>query len=89
MTVTNYEELKAAFELVEKEKDKNLKGYAFDSLVFRYQLASKEQAILDTEKIAYKKNISKIETRRIAEDRAERDIMRFIQILDEIIGEHN
>lgn len=36
MTVTNYEELKAAFELVEKEKDKNLKGYAFDSLVFRY-----------------------------------------------------
>ena len=60
MTVTNYEELKAAFELVEKEKDKNLKGYAFDSLVFRYQLARKEQAILDTEKIAYKKNISKV-----------------------------
>lgn len=26
MTVTNYEELKAAFELVEKEKDKILKA---------------------------------------------------------------
>ena len=75
-------------ELVEKalNADKKIKGYAFDSLVFRYKIAREAQA--QWESYIYRKegNISKADNAlRIAE----RDIMRFIQILDDVIGEHD
>lgn len=63
------------------ENKKHLKGYIFDSLVYRYQLARFTQA--DYEARAKGENIQQ------SRDRAVRDIMRFVQILDEAIGEHD
>lgn len=61
--------------------EKHLKGYMYDSLVYRYQLARFSQA--DYEARAKGESVQK------SRDRAVRDIMRFIQILDEAIGAHD
>lgn len=61
-----------------------MRGYAFDSLVMRYEKARDAQM-----------RAEQIEERRSGGDggkaqrRAERDKMRFIQILDEVIGDHD
>ncbi len=61
--------------------DSHLKGYIFDSLVYRYMMARDAQTELEIKKegITYEK----------AKSRANRDKMRFIQILNEVIGEHD
>ena len=63
------------------EHEKHLKGYIYDSLVYRYQLARYAEADYEAQ----------LENRDILKERqyAKRDIMRFIQILDEAIGEHD
>lgn len=61
------------------EHEKHLKGYIFDSLVYRYK-----QAL--TEAYLYK---SRFERTEYNEKAMNRDLMRFIQILDEAIGEHD
>jgi len=63
------------------EHEKHLKGYMFDSLVYRYQLARYTQADLEAQN-----SHTSIEEKR---KYAQRDIMRFIQILDEAIGDHD
>lgn len=69
-------------EAPEIENDKHLNGYMFDSLVYRYQLARQESA----KYIAYYNSNRPLEQ----ENRnANRDIMRFVQILDELVGEGN
>lgn len=61
-----------------------LKGYAFDSLVLRYEKARDAQM-----------RYEQIEERKEGGDgsrakaRADRDKMRFIQILDDVIGDHD
>jgi hypothetical protein len=59
----------------------HLKGYIFDSLVFRYMKARDAQIELEIKRegITYEK----------AKARADRDTVRFIQILNEAIGEHD
>lgn len=61
--------------------DSHLKGYIYDSLVFRYMMARDAQMELEMKKegITYER----------AKSRADRDKMRFMQILDEAIGEHD
>lgn len=61
--------------------EKHLKGYMYDSLIYRYQLARYTQADLEAQN----------DRTSIKEERkyAQRDIMRFIQIMDEAIGEHD
>ena len=69
-------------EAPEIKNDKHLNGYMFDSLVYRYQLARQELA----------KYIAYYNTNRPLEQEnrnANRDIMRFVQILDELVGEGN
>ena len=69
-------------EAPEIENNKHLNGYMFDSLVYRYQLARQELA----------KYISYYNSNRPLEQEnrnANRDIMRFVQILDELVGEGN
>ena len=61
--------------------DSHLKGYIFDSLVFRYITARDAQAELEV-----RKDGSYYET---AKSRAGKDKLRFIQILNEAIGEHD
>lgn len=69
-------------EAPEIENDKHLNGYMFDSLVYRYQLARQELAKYVA---CYGRNRS-LEQENM---NANRDIMRFVQILDELVGEGN
>ena len=65
------------------------RGFAFDSLVYRfkdYQARAFQTEVIDYK---YKYNTSEIEARERVRDRHNRDLMRFIQILDSVIGEHD
>ena len=65
------------------------RGYAFDSLVYRfkdYQARAFQSEVIDYK---YEKNCSEVEARNRIKDRHNRDLIRFIEILDSIIGEHN
>lgn len=91
------EELKAQAELnmkdmhiqVENSSDKHLKGYMYDSLCYRYQLARYKACEADAMDLVITKGLSKREAEAKARDLYERDCMRFYQILDEAIGEHD
>ena len=65
------------------------KGYAFDSLIFRfkeYQAKAFEPEVIEFQ---HMRNCSDTEARKKVRDRHNRDLMRFIQILDNVIGEHD
>lgn len=65
------------------------RGFAFDSLIYRfkdYQARAFQAEVVDYK---YKYNASEIEARERVRDRHNRDLMRFIQILDSVIGEHD
>ena len=67
----------------------HMKGFMFDSLVFRfkeYQAKAFQSEVVDYK---YKYNTSEIEARNRVQDRHNKDLMRFINILDEAIGEHD
>lgn len=68
------------------KEDSHLKGYIFDSLVYRYKLA-REQA-MQYELIVAKKEDSYCKEKAIRH-MANRDVMRFIEILEEAMGEHD
>ena len=73
-------------EFVEKS---HIKGYMFDSLVYRfkdYQARAFQSEVVDYK---YKHNSSEVEARQRVKDMHNRDLMRFIEILDSVIGEHN
>lgn len=71
------------------ENDKHLKGYMFDSLIYRFK--NYQQKAFNYDVMLYKaqKNLPRIDAEIAIKDRYERDLMRFIQILDEAIGEHD
>lgn len=65
------------------------KGFAFDSLVYRfkdYQARAFQSEVADYK---YKHNTSEIEAREKVKNIHNRDLMRFIQILNSVIGEHD
>ena len=65
------------------------RGFAYDSLIYRfkdYQSRAFQAEVVDYK---YKRNCSEIEAREKILDRHDRDLMRFIEILDEVIGEHD
>lgn len=68
-------------EIQEQSINKHLNGYIFDSLMYRYQLARERQLMYEIAK-------ESIEP-KTARDRFNRDLMRFGQILDEAMGEHD
>ena len=74
------------FELKTEEDKKHLNGYIFDSLVFRYIIARKQMA--EYENLKFKGGCSSKEN-NFYDKQANRDIIRFCQILDEAIGEHD
>lgn len=63
------------------EMIKTLRGYGYDSLCLRYNAARDAQAEYEIYRM-HKDN-------ERAWDQAKRDKLRFYQILDELIGEHN
>ena len=71
------------------EYNKNYKGYMYDSLCYRYQLARYKACEADAIDLVMTKGISKREAEAQARKICERDCLRFYQILDEAIGEHN
>ena len=71
------------------EYNKNCKGYMYDSLCYRYQLARYKACEADAMDLVITKGMSKREAEAQAYKAYERDCLRFYQILDEAIGEHN
>ena len=71
------------------EYNKNYKGYMYDSLCYRYQLARYKACEADAIDLVMTKGMSKREAEAMARKTCERDCLRFYQILDEAIGEHN
>ena len=71
------------------EYNKNYKGYMYDSLCYRYQLARYKACEADAIDLVMTKGMSKREAEAMARKAYERDCLRFYQILDEAIGEHN
>ena len=71
------------------EYNKNYKGYIYDSLCYRYQLARYKACEADAMNLVITKGMSKREAEAMARKTCERDCLRFYQILDEAIGEHN
>ena len=66
--------------LIDTTNEKKLKGYQFDSLVYRYIRAREAMAQWEYER-------DRSHERAWYFKQADRDIMRFCQILNEVIGE--
>ena len=64
-------------------------GYAFDSLVYRFKDYQSRAFHTEVLQLKHDRNLSELEAIQKVKDRHDRDLMRFIQILDEVIGEHN
>lgn len=79
-------ELIAELELQNKEDIKHLKGYMFDSLVYRYKLARHRMAEMEKEEDLKCGKRKELEYYKLMEDR---DVRRFIEILAEAIGERD
>ena len=67
--------------------DKKLKGYQYDYLVYRYIRAREHMAEYEYLRDLQSNTSNHLDWSTYRQ-RANRDIMRFIQILDETIGEH-
>ena len=69
-----------------QEREKHTKGYIYDSLCYRYQLARYKAMEMDINTFAIDLELKEAEKK--AKSLYERDCMRFYQILDEAIGDH-
>ena len=80
----------AVFKIMTEEDEKKLKGYQYDSLVYRYIRAREQMAeyeyLRDVQSNAHNNKCKEWTTYR---ERADRDILRFCQILNDAIGEHD
>ena len=87
ITLEEYEFLTSLKE-ARDEGNKHLKGYIFDSLVFRFKEALERGTNVRVQKLI---DLGKTKGEAIikATKENQRDEMRFIQILDEAIGEHD
>jgi hypothetical protein len=69
--------------------DKHIKGYIFDSLVYRYKLALEETVQSKTDLYVFNHCCNRKEAEVQVRKINNRDLQRFIQILDEAIGAHD
>ena len=81
-------------EMLDKSRDYDhlvisTRGFAFDSLVFRFKEYQAKAFQSEVNDYKYNHNASELEARKRVTDRHNRDLMRFIQILDSVIGEHD
>ena len=79
--------------LVSREEVNNMyqdmRGYMFDSLVFRFKDYQARAYSAEVQEEKYRRNLSEVEARMRVRDNHNRDLMRFIDILDKAMGEHN
>ena len=87
ITLEEYELLTSLKE-ARDEGNKHLKGYIFDSLVFRFKEALERGTNIRAQKLI-DLGQTKGEAFIKATKENQRDEMRFIQILNEVIGEHD
>ena len=71
-----------------ENQEEHLKGYIYDSLALRYQFARYKCMEVDIQDLI-SKGYKKSRAKEIAKGCYDRDFMRFIEILDEAIGEHD
>lgn len=64
-------------------------GYAFDSLVYRFKDYQARAFRAEMLQMKHDRNMTELEASQRVKDQHNRDLMRFMQILDEAIGEHN
>lgn len=74
---------------IKKKEDPHLKGYMFDSLVYRFKDYQARAFQIEVNDLKCQRNLPEIDARQIVKNRHERDLMRFIEILNEAIGEHD
>ena len=67
----------------------DMRGYMYDSLVFRFKDYQARAYSAEVQEEKYHRNLSEIEARIRVRDRHNRDLMRFIDILNKAMGEHN
>ena len=60
------------------ENDKHLKGYMFDSLIYRFKDYQRKAFNYDVMLYIARKNLPRIDAEIAIKDRYERDLMRFI-----------
>lgn len=84
IAAVDVEAFKEATEDFQDSLNKHLKGYMFDSLIYRYKLARHKMTEFE---IAADRRGQHDDSYYL--NKEERDVMRFIQILDEAIGEHD
>ena len=65
------------------------KGFMYDSLIYRFKDYQAKAFPMEVIDYKHRHNASELEARQKISDRHNRDLMRFIQILDEAIGEHD
>ena len=87
-TMKKTDMLDVIVEQLDNEK-KHMKGYIFDSLVYRYKIALEDTVVTRAERYQQDKFCSKKEAEMYVRNLNNRDLMRFIQILDEAIGDHD
>ena len=79
--------------LVSREEINNIyddmRGYMYDSLVFRFKDYQSRAYLAEVQEEKYQRSLSEIEARIRVRDRHTRDLMRFIDILNKAMGEHN
>ena len=69
--------------------EKHMKGFMFDSLVYRFKDYQAKAFMSEVNNCKYSHAVSEMEARQRIQDRHNRDLIRFTQILDEAIGEHD
>ena len=79
--------------LISREEINNtyqdMRGYMFDSLVFRFKDYQARAYSAEVQEEKYRRNLSETEARIRVRDNHNRDLMRFIDILNKAMGEHN
>ena len=65
------------------------KGLLFDSLTYRFKDYQARVFDIEVKEYKHKYNVSELDARRVVRDRHIRDFMRFKELLDEAIGEHD
>lgn len=69
--------------------DTHLKGYMFDSLVYRFKDYQNRLLPFEVDEYKHIKRVGDIEAKAKIKARHERDLMRFISILDEGLKNHD
>ena len=88
-------ELKEKFDkvLVDREEVNkiylDMRGYMYDSLIYRFKDYQAKAYAAEVQEERFKYNLTEIEARIRIRDRHNRDLMRFIEILNIAMGEHN